>query len=261
MKKVKTALLVALALILSGLGLYVGALAANGWKPTFIQYEARTFEAENEITALSLTVHYGTVTTELYDGDRVKIDYEERIGTPATVTEQNGTLTFTTENNFFFGIFQIFSTPPRIKIYLPRTATASLKIILNAGSCTVGDGNFTTVDAQLNAGTLSMGKIACDTLKLTVNAGTLTASEAITTRATVHLSAGSVTLNSLTANTLSAQISAGSGTFHLTGNRSEYTVRTTVSAGSCNIGNQTGTTDKTVEINVSAGSTSVQFLG
>ncbi len=250
-----------IVLLLLGGGLWIGGAAANGWSWQTADYERRSFEAKDEVHTLEIDVQYGEVTLSFYEGERVRIEYEEQSGATATLSETSGALRFQTGEWRYGGFTSLFSSAPQVNILLPQGIVPNLRFELDAGTCEIASGAFQRLDIELNAGTLTLDEISCTQIEASVNAGTMTARQVTAESAKLDLSAGSVEWKLLDCTAFSADVSAGSANVKMKGAQTDYGVLTNVSAGSCNLGNQTGTTNKSIKCNISAGSITFFFEG
>lgn len=241
MKAVMKGLIIGIVVIAIGVGLLVGAAALNGWKwrftPDFVSAE---YLSQQDITSLEITVNYGELSTEFYDGDCIKIEYPSASGWNPKIRENNGKLTFTSRSFRWFDVLSWFTKAPEITIYLPYGTAYDLDIELNAGTCKIADGTYGKVEIDVDAGTLDLLGAECERLECDVSAGKLTAVNIVCPYIDCEVSAGHIKLE-------------------IEGFKSEYTIKTDVSAGSCNVSNQTGTTDKKLFAECSAGSIEVKF--
>ena len=99
------------ALLLAGAALFLVGLALEGWDVgalTSLRYEQRSYTAAGEIHTLSLRLENARVRVEVEEGaERVTLSYPVRVDSegetavPVTVTEENGTLTVTGEEDRF----------------------------------------------------------------------------------------------------------------------------------------------------------------
>lgn len=279
MKAIMKGLIAGIVIILVGVALLIGAIALNGWRwPFHVEYETREWQSTGELRALDVTVNYGELKTQFYEGDCVKIVYPYADQYPSDISEENGTVSFANQSVKWYQ-FGIWATDmPQITLFLPQDSVPKLSVEVRAGSCTIAAGAYGDVEAEVKAGVLQIGDIVCSSLQCEVKAGTLKIDkvECSSLRCEVsaglldiaaadcssllcEVSAGKLAVRNVVSPTISAEVSAGSLELAVKGDVGEYTIRKNVSAGSCNLENRVGTTDKTITVEVSAGSASVTF--
>lgn len=263
MKGLGKAIGAGIAVILVGVIVLIVALGLNDWKfESMTKYEMKNYESSEEISTIKLDFAIGTIKTEFYDGDKIKIDYPENDYLTTTITEENGILTASANRNkrwwMNFGIF--LKKLPTTVISIPRNSSISLDFEINAGTVNVADGNYESVKLMLNAGTVTLGDITCTNLQCNVNAGTFNVKSVICEKVKCDLNAGTVNLSNVLCDDIKVDVSAGTANIQVKGEKAAYNITASVSAGSCNVKNQHGSdANKNIDVDVSAGTVNIKF--
>lgn len=211
-----------IVVILLGVGLYVAAVAMNGWNWKLApDWETRTYETESIPSSLLVTVNYGEVKTEFYDGSCVKIVYPYATGYEAEASEAEGAVRFTNKQLKWYNFMSRFVSIPAVCIYIPAECVLDLNIQINAGVLTLAEGTYNDAVIEVNAGQVNLQKVACASLNCTVNAGQIMSRE-------------------LNCTDIYAKVNAGEAALQIAGNRNDFTVECKTDLGGCNIPNQIG---------------------
>lgn len=269
-------------ILVLGIGVLVVALGINGWQINVDEdFEMKYYECEDNNTTLAIDFSAGKLEIDYYEGETIKVEYPENERLSASISEENGKFSFSTNYhhkwNNFFGWFS--KNIPTTKIWIPYGDIMNLKLGMNAGSVRIADGEYGSFDVEMNAGSISMGDIICNKLSVEVNAGSVDAKNVTSAeKVNVDMNAGSMRFRSLICPSVDISVSAGSLDFakvetssvdvdvsagsvclEMLGAKSDYTIDVDKSAGSCNISNQRGAKDKRIKADVSAGSLNIKF--
>lgn len=258
MKGAMKGVIIGLVIAAIGVAVLVAALALNGWKFTR-DYEMKTYTAEHINNSVKAEIMFGKLKTEYYDGDRIVIEYPDTDGFRTEISEEHGTLVFEgpVKKHWYTFTFGLNGLPETV-IKLPSSIKFDTEIELNAGTVTLGGGQYRNVKVQVNAGTISFGNAECDSFSGQVNAGTFTVDDVITDTFTGEVNAGSFSVKKLDCPKINVEVNAGSMTVGIIGDKKDFDITTDVSAGSCNVTGQSGG-GKKLHVEVNAGSASVSF--
>ncbi|MDE7348077.1 MAG: DUF4097 domain-containing protein [Clostridia bacterium] len=265
-------------ILVVGIVILVIALGVHGWQFDG-DYEMKYYECAEQNTTLNIDFSAGTLEINYYDGEKIKIEYPENKVLTSTISESNGTLSFSTTTKRKWNVFNWFSKIPEAKIWIPQGDIMNIHLDMNAGTTKFADGEYGDFIIGMNAGTLQIGDVACKKLAVELSAGTLSMKNMVSAEdVRLDLSAGTLNIQSLVCpslignvnagtanisrlNTSSVDVDVSAGTVRLgmVGAKSDYNVAVKKSAGSCNVSNQSGATDKRIKANISAGTLSVSF--
>ena len=271
--------IIAGAVILAlGIAIVGIALGVNNWQIDG-DYEIKYYECVEDNTTLDIEFSVGTLEINYYDSEKIKIEYPEDKDLSATISENNGTLSFSTTNKRAWFNFGWFKKTPPTRIWIPQGDIMNLDLEMNAGTVKIADGEYGDFDVDMNAGTFSIGDIICKKLSIEMNAGTMNLKN-VTSEQNVELdlnagtmniqslvcpsfvatvSAGTANINRLQASSTGIDVSAGTVKLGMVGAKSDYYITVDKSAGSCNISNQTGAKDLYIKADISAGNLNVKF--
>ncbi len=252
------AIIAGICIILVGVIILLIALGLNGWKFK-ANFDTAEFNAEQENSKIVVENSISAVKINYYDGEKVQIVYPETKNYKASISEENGIVKFSSPKPKWYEFSIWAADVPDTVINLPKDRAFVLDLTVNAGSLRI-EGEYASIKATVNAGSLSSVNVQCDTFDATVNAGSMQIDNLVCqTSFKGEVSAGSLRATNVTCPLITADVSAGSLTMKINGVKSEYNIQADVSAGSSNIGNQTGTTDKMITADVSAGSLNISF--
>lgn len=211
-----------IVVILIGAGLYVAAVAMNGWNWKLApEFEMMTYETTGDPSSLQITLNFGEVKTEMYDGTCVKIEYPYASGYEAEAKEENGVVRFSNKQLKWYNFMSRFTSVPEVRVYIPAESALALNIVINAGVLSVGEGNYGKAELEVNAGQVKLQGVHCPSLNCTVNAGQITAQR-------------------LTCTDIEAEVNAGQVDLQICGSKADYTVDCKTDLGTCNPPNQSG---------------------
>lgn len=250
--------------VIVGIGIAVLLIAGgiSGWSFRYDggDFEAKTYTAEKENLNLDVEFSVGELEIKFYDKDKITVDYHENNKYTVNISEENGTLKFTTGRKHWYDYMFNWNVKfPTTVIWLPQSFRASISLELNAGTVTVADGQFTNAKFEVNAGKLETGNIDASALECRVNAGNLAIGSAVCPRSILEINAGNLDIRKLFCGDITAEINAGTMDLSLTGTEEEYAVYVEKNAGSCNVKSHFGTTEKRLNAEINAGNLKVTF--
>lgn len=241
-----------------GIAVLLVALGLNGWSFT-TKFETEEYTSEEDNTALSVDLDAGKLKIEYHEGENIQISYPKAKGYETTIIESNGKLSLEGNKHRWY-IFTWGITIPETVIRIPRDKITSVEIEVNAGTVELPDGAFESVKIEVNAGTCIVGKITdCELLDIHMNAGTVSVEGAECDKLVCEVNAGSADIRKIDSYESKVEVNAGSANITFTGSVEEYSADVSVSAGSCNgVSTRTGG-DKKITVKVSAGSVNASF--
>lgn len=254
-------MLIAGAIIIGiGIAVLLVALGLNGWSFT-PSFETKEFTSTQENTALSVDLKTGKLKIEYHDRDDIQVLYPSAKGYETTITESHGKLTVEGNKHHWYS-FNWWTNFPETVIKIPRDQITTVEIEINAGTVELPDGAFEKVKVEVNAGTCNIGKITdCYVMDIHMNAGTVNIEGAECDKLSCKVNAGTVNLRKIDSADTKVEVNAGTANLSFMGAIEEYSAEVTVSAGSCNgLSNRTGGSD-TITVKVAAGSVNVSFQG
>ena len=261
MKSAVIKTIIAGAVIFSiGMVILLVAGGLNGWDFNFDgSWETKVYECSKYMSVNDINYEFsaGSLNVEFYDGDVIKVEYPEKKTVTTEFGVTNSTLFIKTVQKRHFN-FGWFNKAPETKVYIPQTMQLGLRLTVNAGTVTLGEGTFDSVYVRMNAGVISMENINCDSFDVEINAGTMNVTHLVSETFKAELNAGALNIRALQCDDVDLDLSAGSANIDIAGAKSDYTIRVSVSAGSCNLRSQNGGRKK-LTVDVSAGSATINF--
>lgn len=247
---------IGLMMVLCALGISGGSLKGiRNWQTQSVEFDTPINKLQMEANAGQVTIRRGAT-------DKIKItyDYDDSYA-PEIGLKNGGVLNIETGRKHWYDLGLWFNNAPSMQVEVPENWTFALDVTLNAGSLTIGDGDWGEVmDVELNAGAVSIGNVTVTKLNIEVNAGGLTAKEVVCSEFDCEVNAGGVNVKKLDATTITVDVSAGSANLGLVGAKSDYNIRVDKSAGSCNVISQSNpSASRSLRVDVSAGSADVTF--
>ena len=259
MKAWKIFLSVGVSVLVIGIIIFLVGLGLNGWKFE-TEYEKKTFIAENNNSALDLSISAGEIKVSFYGGETVTVEYPDSARYGYDVSEHNGCVTVAPRSSF--GLWFGWRNIPAVNVYIPVDTVMDLKLDLSAGTATLPNGKFNDVELEMSAGTVNGGSISCRKFSGNLSAGSAHfGGLACDVTFRLDMSAGSATFDNLRADEIDVDLSAGTVGLTVVGaEKSDYTIHVDKSAGSCNLQNQQGLADwRKINVDLSAGTVNVGF--
>lgn len=259
-KTLKGTLIAGAVLICLGLVLVLAIGFSSGWDVTDSQWEKKEYVTTKgtTISDIDLNLTAGRLNIEFYRGSVIKVEYSENKNVTTQCEVEGQTLKIQSIIHWHVQ-FLWFNKIPETTVYIPRDTQLNLKLQMDAGTVSVGEGQFNNVNIKMEAGVLSFADTNCNNFDLNMNAGTMKVSKIQCSVFKVDINAGTLNVAGLQSHDITLDLSAGTAKLGVIGKKSEYNIRAEVSAGSCNVRNQNGTTLKTISIDVSAGSANLSF--
>lgn len=238
MRKTKSALIVATALVLIGCILFAGVMTRLGWdftKLSTTQYETNTHEVEVAFDGISIDTDTADIVFASSDDGSCRVVCYEEERARHTVAVEDGILSITgTDERSVHGVIGhigINFSSPKITVYLPQTEYAVLHIEESTGDVEIrNDFTFRDVDIMCSTGDIRVEHISADSLMLSVSTGHVSVQNVIC--------AGDVTVTVSTGRTELAGIACESLTSD--GDTGDITLKNVIAAGMFSIERSTG---------------------
>lgn len=246
-----------------GVLVFICALGAAGWNIKKISnWQEDTYTTTKALTRLDIKVNAGQVVIKRGSADTVAVKYQHNDVYKTKITESaDGKLNITTGEKHWYEFNYWFDDAPLMEIEINENCNPEIYLTVNAGTVEIGDGDWgALIDVDINAGSVSLGKVAAEALKVKMNAGVFDAKRIDCEQFTCHINAGSANVVSLASNGINLHLSAGSANVTVAGQKADYSISVDKQLGSCNVSNQTGTDpQKQIEVKISAGSVNITF--
>ncbi len=243
--------------IVIGLVIIFTILGLNNWKLEE-KFEMKEFVSSIDCTSLELEFDEGTVKTQFYDGDKIKVEYPTSKHRKVEFVEYTDSdkLFVETKNKFrWLGFRSLFSKIPEMTISIPKNSVIDINYHINAGKVEIASGNYEHVIISLNAGEIKLGDINCSKFNANINTGTFTMNKLVTGKSNLIINAGNFTVKQLDCTELDSNINAGNIKFE---NVVSNKLTTEVNAGNFTMNN---VKCDNVRIQMNAGTVNMGILG
>lgn len=193
----------ALALLLSGLAVFVITMSVNGWnfkKLNTASYQTNTHEINEAFSEIVLDTDTADVIfLTATDGKTKVVCYEEEKIKHAVQVE-NGKLTIreTNTKKWYQAIGFHFDTP-KISVYLPLTARVSLSVETDTGDVYADGFAFEKLAIETDTGDISLKNIMADAVNLSVETGDIQISNLLIDSLSIETDTGDVDLTDVVA--------------------------------------------------------------
>ena len=213
------------ALLLAGAALFLIGFGLEGWDAdalTNVQYEQHSYTAQGEIHSVHIRFGNAQVRVKADEGaERVTLSYPVRVDSegetavPVTVTEENGTLTVTEEEDRFpFFQWGFVQTTPEAVLTLPAGDYTEIAVVSSNGSLLADTVRAASLSLQTDNGSVTAREVCADDFSLRTsaetNAGSITA-DGGTVSGALSLSSdlGDIRMKDIAAGSLSSETEAG----------------------------------------------------
>lgn len=197
------------ALLLAGAALFLVGLALEGWDVgalTNVQYEQHSYTAQDEIHSVHIRFRNAQVRVEADEGaERVTLSYPVRVDSegetavPVTVTEENGTLTVTGEEDRFpFFQWGFVQTTPEAVLTLPAGDYTEIAVVSSNGSLLADTVRAASLSLQTDNGSVTAREVCADDFSLRTSNGDIELQRAECKSITAETNAGSITADGVT---------------------------------------------------------------
>jgi DUF4097 and DUF4098 domain-containing protein YvlB len=286
-KRVVISLIVAVALLFSGILICIVGLAITAFNPsnleTDVRSEQKVYTADVAgLTDLAATSSNHTIQVTPATGDQIRITYSENTREHYTFTNENGKLTMTyvqEKGIFWFGFFPSFSDGG-VVIELPASYSGSLNLKTSNASINLADMAFAgpvqmvTSNAKIGVDNLQMsGELYTKTSNGAINlenvqAGSVRAdtsnaalvlNKVETGGLTAKTSNGRIELTSLKANQIELKTSNARVSGTIIGNSKDYRISSNTSNADNSLTNLGGSGPNMLAVNTSNGDIDIRF--
>lgn len=197
------------ALLLAGAALFLVGLALEGWDVgalTSLRYEQRSYTAQDEIHSVHIRFRNAQVRVEADEGaERVTLSYPVRVDSegetavPVTVTEENGTLTVTGEEDRFpFFQWGFVQTTPEAVLTLTAGDYTEIAVVSSNGSLLADTVRAASLSLQTDNGSVTAREVCADDFSLRTSNGDIELQRAECKSITAETNAGSITADGVT---------------------------------------------------------------
>lgn len=224
-------LIVATALILAGSILFVGVMSKMNWDLTNGRYETNTHTVTEDFTNISIETTTADIRFAPSEDGTVSVVCYEDVNRKHTVSVEGDTLVIEEEDTRkWYQHMYIFSSTPKITVYLPADTYGALKVKITTGDVTVPDNySFATVDVKATTGDIAFSADVAGDLTLKATTGDVTISS---------VACGDLTITGTTADTTLTNVTCRNLT--ITGTTGDVMLRNAVGSGTFSIQLSTG---------------------
>lgn len=203
-KTTKKWLAAAACLVVLGLIIVAGIMAAYDWdftKLSTVRYETNTYKIQDRFDNIS--IHADTADLQIVptdDGHCSIVCFEEEKAKHSAAVE-NGTLVIrTVDTRKWYEHIGIFLATPKVTVYLPQDAYASLSIESDTGNITIRKG-LSFENLKINAYTSDVDSFASvsNALEIALSTGSIQVGNLATGQLTLTTTTGNMKVTSCTA--------------------------------------------------------------
>ena len=193
-----------LALLLSGLMIFVIAMSVNGWdfnKLSTTEYQTNTHEISQDFSEILIDTNTADVVfLKATDGKTKVVCYEEESLCHAVQVE-NGKLTIRkTDTKKWHQYIGFHFESPKISVYLPQTAYASLSIETDTGDVALDGFTFEKLAVETDTGDIRLKNLSANAVNLSVETGDIELYNLTCSSLRVESDTGDVELTKVVAN-------------------------------------------------------------
>lgn len=216
----KTWLWVALALLLTGLTVFVIAMSVNGWnfrKLSTTNYQTNTYEIHESFEQIFVETDTADVVFLVADDGKCKVVCVEENSLNHTVQAKNGKLTIrkTNTKKWYHHISPFHFDSTKISVYLPQTTYDTLSVETDTGDVQIEGFAFTKLAVETDTGDIRLKNISANAVNLSVETGDIKLSHLTVKTLGIESDTGDVELNDTVAET-TLQIETDTGDVELT---------------------------------------------
>ena len=168
----KTAIILAIFLLILGAILFVCSLWANGWSFGSANFESAELEISDTFQGISLKTDTADITFVPSQDGKVKIELYEHKKVKHNATVTDGVLNIGYEDKRAWSEKMFNFSSPRITIYLPDGDYGALTIDASTGDISLQVGaKFESIKIDLSTGDIFLGGISASSIDATVSTG------------------------------------------------------------------------------------------
>lgn len=253
-KAMKIWLIIAIALVVVGAGVFTAALAACGWdfsKLSTVQFETNTYSGTDRITGIRVDTDTADIRFAPSEDGQWKVVCHEAEKMNHTVSVKDGILTIkVVDEREWYDHIGIWIGSETVTIYLPEQEYASLVIRESTGDVEVPKAfRFGTIDINVSTGAVRNYASATGVIKITASTGDIHVEDVSAASMELSVTTGHVTGRSLTCEgKLSVGVSTGDAqltdvkceNFTSDGSTGDIVLKDVIATGKMSIDRSTG---------------------
>lgn len=196
-------LIAAAVLVILGMALFAGALAAydgDFFKFSTVTYTTNTYEVEGAFDNISVNVDTTRIELVPTNEESCRIVCTESEKVKHTAVVQNDTLAIETiDTRSWYDHIGIFMKSPQMTVYLPQSEYASLSVETHTGDITIPkDFSFETVKIDGDTSDVKCFASVSDVLEINVSTGDVYIADVTAGRLELSTDTGDIRLNGIT---------------------------------------------------------------
>lgn len=253
-KAMKIWLIIAIALVVVGAGVFTAALAACGWdfsKLSTVQFETNTYSGTDRITGIRVDTDTADIRFAPSEDGQWKVVCHEAEKMNHTVSVKDGILTIkVVDEREWYDHIGIWIGSETVTIYLPEQEYASLVIRESTGDVEVPKAfRFGTIDIKVSTGAVRNYASATGVIKITASTGDIHVEDVSAASMELSVTTGHVTGRGLTCEgKLSVGVSTGDAqltdvkceNFTSDGSTGDIVLKDVIATGKMSIDRSTG---------------------
>ena len=253
-KAMKIWLIIAIALVVVGAGVFTAALAACGWdfsKLSTVQFETNTYSGTDRITGIRVDTDTADIRFAPSEDGQWKVVCHEAEKMNHTVSVKDGILTIkVVDEREWYDHIGIWIGSETVTIYLPEQEYASLVIRESTGDVEVPKAfRFGTIDINVSTGAVRNYASATGVIKITASTGDIHVEDVSAASMELSVTTGHVTGRGLTCEgKLSVGVSTGDAqltdvkceNFTSDGSTGDIVLKDVIATGKMSIDRSTG---------------------
>jgi DUF4097 and DUF4098 domain-containing protein YvlB len=253
-KAMKIWLIIAIALVVVGAGVFTAALAACGWdfsKLSTVQFETNTYSGTDRITGIRVDTDTADIRFAPSEDGQWKVVCHEAEKMNHNVSVKDGILTIkVVDEREWYDHIGIWIGSETVTIYLPEQEYASLVIRESTGDVEVPKAfRFGTIDINVSTGAVRNYASATGVIKITASTGDIHVEDVSAASMELSVTTGHVTGRGLTCEgKLSVGVSTGDAqltdvkceNFTSDGSTGDIVLKDVIATGKMSIDRSTG---------------------
>ena len=253
-KAMKIWLIIAIALVVVGAGVFTAALAACGWdfsKLSTVQFETNTYSGTDRITGIRVDTDTADIRFAPSEDGQWKVVCHEAEKMNHTVSVKDGILTIkVVDEREWYDHIGIWIGSETVTLYLPEQEYASLVIRESTGDVEVPKAfRFGTIDINVSTGAVRNYASATGVIKITASTGDIHVEDVSAASMELSVTTGHVTGRGLTCEgKLSVGVSTGDAqltdvkceNFTSDGSTGDIVLKDVIATGKMSIDRSTG---------------------
>lgn len=208
-------LVFALLLVVIGLGIFTGVLAANDWdfkKLDTEEHIVNNYEVNERFNKISINVETTNINFKLSTDGQCKVVCNETKKINHTVKVENDTLVVkVNDTRKWYDYITVFPNSLELTVYLLNDEYSSLEVDTSTGNVEIpSDFKFESINIKGTTGNVKCLASVLNKMTICRSTGNITINDAIAGEIDLSTSTGNIELNSITCNgNLKIQVSTG----------------------------------------------------